>query len=224
MSELTCSQCRDLGAELALGILGGRQRAQVLAHLDGCIACRDQVRELTVLGDEVAGLVPGAEPPMGFEERTLARLPVPITSRPRRWRVPATAAAAVILLVAGWALGTFTHPTRAPAAPTATGASVQSTVMAAALTSGGLRVGEVYAQPGSQPWIAMAVDLDRPTNAMVSCQLQRRDGSTVTVGAFPLAGGYGYWAGPAPLDRDTLTSAQILDTHGQVLASATFTH
>jgi hypothetical protein len=69
----------------------------------------------------------------------------------------------------------------------------------------------------------MAIDLDRPTNALVSCQLQQRDGSTVTAGTFALADGYGYWAGPARLDRDTLTSARILDTHGQVVASATFT-
>jgi hypothetical protein len=71
------------------------------------------------------------------------------------------------------------------------------------------------------PWPSTST---APPTPSCPAKLQQRDGSTVTVGTFALADGYGYWAGPARLDRDTLTSACILDTHGQVVASATFTH
>lgn len=221
MSELDCTQCRELGAELALGVVDGWERARMVAHLDGCLHCREHVRELTVLGDQVAALVPGGEPPIGFEQRVLERYPVATAPR-HRWRVPAAAAAAVVLLGAGWAIGTLSQPGGSPAPPAATATAAETGVLAAALTSNGHRIGWAYAHPGQHPWLTMAFELDRPITTTVSCRLVRADGSTMPVGSFRVTGGYGYWAGPAAIDPDTLAGARLLDTHGRVLASGNF--
>jgi hypothetical protein len=73
-----CGQLVDMAAEFALGVLTGRERAAALAHLDGCPACSDYVRELTVTGEELLGLLPPHEPPAGFESRVLERLGLPM--------------------------------------------------------------------------------------------------------------------------------------------------
>lgn len=74
MGELTCRQCRELAAELALNVLPGRERDEALDHLDRCPGCRDMVSALTVTGDRMVELLPGAEPPAGFEQRVLTAL------------------------------------------------------------------------------------------------------------------------------------------------------
>ncbi|MGP4004034.1 hypothetical protein [Streptomyces sp. 8N706] len=74
MSDLTCEELRHLGAELALGILPGQERAAVIAHLDRCAGCREQIEQLTLAGDGLLSLLPGSEPPVGFEKRVLTRL------------------------------------------------------------------------------------------------------------------------------------------------------
>ena len=61
MSELngmSCAEFHDSAAELALGVLTGRERAEALEHLDHCEACREHVRSLTTTGEELLGLLP----------------------------------------------------------------------------------------------------------------------------------------------------------------------
>jgi hypothetical protein len=66
---LTCQQCRELAAELALNVLSGRERVGALAHLDRCASCRDMVCALTATADRLVELLPDADPPAGFEKR-----------------------------------------------------------------------------------------------------------------------------------------------------------
>jgi hypothetical protein len=75
--DMTCAELHDMSAELALGVLLGRQRAAALAHLERCKACREDVRQLMVTGGQLLELLPPAEPPAGFETRVLKLLGVP---------------------------------------------------------------------------------------------------------------------------------------------------
>jgi hypothetical protein len=74
---MTCAELADVAAELALGVLTGRERAMAVAHLDTCDECREDVRELIETGEQLLELLPPVEPPAGFETRVLARLGLP---------------------------------------------------------------------------------------------------------------------------------------------------
>ena len=91
-SDMTCAELADVAAELALGVLTGRERAMAVAHLDKCDSCREDVRQLMATGEQLLELVPPAEPPPGFETRVLERLGMPVPSQesapPRRRKAP----------------------------------------------------------------------------------------------------------------------------------------
>lgn len=74
MAERDCARLHELAPELALGVLTGQERAEARKHLATCPDCREYVLELTSVGDGLLALVPGAEPPLGFEDRVLSRL------------------------------------------------------------------------------------------------------------------------------------------------------
>ena len=76
-NDMTCGELADVAAELALGVLTGRERAMAIAHLDKCDACREHVRQLMATGEQLLELLPPAEPPAGFETRVLERLGLP---------------------------------------------------------------------------------------------------------------------------------------------------
>ncbi len=85
MSEQTgmgCGEFSDVAAELALGVLTGRERAQAVAHLDDCDPCREYVRQLSLTGEEMLGLLPGREPSAGFESRVMGRLGLTAPDKP----------------------------------------------------------------------------------------------------------------------------------------------
>jgi hypothetical protein len=90
--EMDCTQLAGIAAELALGVLTGRERAEAIAHLDRCEACREDVRQLTLTGEELLGLLPDSEPPAGFETRALEQLGLLVPGRgmagPRRIKAP----------------------------------------------------------------------------------------------------------------------------------------
>ena len=74
LSEMNCREFSDVAAELALGVLTGRERAAAIAHLDQCDACRENVRQLTMTGEGLLELLPTREPPAGFESRVMERI------------------------------------------------------------------------------------------------------------------------------------------------------
>ncbi|MFF1262621.1 anti-sigma factor family protein [Streptomyces sp. NPDC058321] len=243
-SDVTCEKLREVGAELALGVLPGRERAAAVAHLDRCADCREYIEQLTLVGDGLIGLLPGSEPPGGFETRVTQALTQAAPARegrsqargsgiPRmglgsRVRLRAVSAAAALVLAVGfggWAVGTVIQE--------ATVGSSRSTENQAGLLEGELTsaqapkrpTGDIYAHPGSPGWIYMSVNLaaaGTPYSGKVSCILERSDGTRVRVGTFTVHEGYGFWGGPASVDASTLSGARLTSPDGTVLATAHF--
>lgn len=226
---MSCAEFGDSAAELALGVLTGRERAEALAHLDHCEACREHVRQLTATGEKLLGLLPSAEPPPGFETRVMERigLPVPGPQPLRQRRQPArghglparrllAAAAAVAAVGAaalgGWGLHAATTPTASSALTSATLLSVDQDHD---------NVGQVFVYNGEPRWMYMSVDLESG-NSTVICQLVSADGHVTTVGSFRLADGYGSWGSPAWTGSGAPVAARLVSANGTVLATATF--
>ena len=74
LNDMSCGEFSDVAAELALGVLTGRERAAAIAHLDHCDTCRENVRQLTMTGEGLLELLPTMEPPAGFETRVMERI------------------------------------------------------------------------------------------------------------------------------------------------------
>jgi hypothetical protein len=229
LNSMSCAEFHDSAAELALGVLTGRERAEALAHLDHCEACREHVRQLTTTGEELLALLPSAEPPAGFETRVMDRLgfaaaaPRPVRHRRRRpaWGHGfsprrALAAAAVVVGLLGAALGGWgLHASTAPAASSA----LTSATMIAAGDHG--HVGQVFVFNGEPRWMYMSVDLESGNDTVI-CQLVGADGHITTVGSFRLANGYGSWGSPAWTGSGAPVGARLVTANGTVLATATF--
>ncbi|MEW2051697.1 hypothetical protein [Streptomyces sp. NPDC005476] len=237
---MECERLRELDAELALGVLPARERAEAVAHLDGCPQCRERVERLTAVGDGLLALLPDAEPPVGFESRVVRALGAEPAPKPRRvwqrqrqrqrnlpgqWRGRRhrlrLAAAAVSATLAcgfgGWAIGTAVV-----GAPTALSQRTDGGLRQAALVADGHEVGRIFAHTGGQGWVYMSVDLGTSGQGSVRCLLVHADGSAVPAGSFPLKGGYGYWGAPAETDPATVTGARLMSPDGTVVATAHF--
>jgi hypothetical protein len=234
MNEMGCDGFADVAAELALGVLTGRERAQALMHLEQCDACRESVRHLTMTGEELVGLLPAIEPPAGFETRVMERIglavpsprPVSRISQARHFggnrsgrtgkdqvsltrRMLAVAAVVLAFAVAGlggWGL-------RA-------GTSSPSSLSSATLLSASHRtVGKIFVNSGSSPWMYMSVTTTSADTTVI-CQLVGSDGRVTTVGSFKLIDGYGYWGSPVPAGLGTLTGARLVSMDGTTVATA----
>ena len=220
MSGMECERLRELSAELALGVLPARERAEAVAHLDRCPDCRGHVERLTAVGDGLLALLPGAEPPVGFESRVVRALGATPARKPRRYRLRLAAAGVTAALACGfggWAVGTVVE-----GAPSAVSQRTDGRLREAALVSDGHQVGRIFAHSGGDGWVYMSVDLDGAGRGPVRCLLVHADGSTVAVGSFPLRDGYGYWGAPAGIDPATVTGARLVGPDGSVLATAHF--
>ena len=212
----------DVAAELALGALTGRERAEAVAHLEKCPACRVHVQGLTRTATQLLILLPEHQPPAGFAARTIRRLPHAArhraTRRPRD-KFPAVAAAiiAVTCAMAGFALHAMPMQPHHPA-----GLPPPALRSASLTTARHQAIGTVFLQGGSQPWLYMAVDTGGG-NSTVICLLHERDGQIITVGSFQLASGYGSWGSPEPDQAAGITSVRLKSLDGAIVATATFT-
>jgi hypothetical protein len=206
VTELTCTEVRDAAAEYALGILEVGERAGVARHLLICDECRSEVEDLTSVGMDLLGLVPDAEPPLGFDRRVLAHVQRPARRPIRVWAASGVAAAvaAAIALVA-----------------LVPGSSAHHQVVLAALTSHGRAIGSVYTE-GRPPWLEMTVH-DSGVSGPVTCELIGAGGRLVRLGSFDLVNGSGYWA--APLGQSGMRGYLGLElvSSSTVIATATFT-
>jgi hypothetical protein len=216
MTDLRCHDVRDAAAEYALDILDAGQRSAIAAHLLRCRECRAEVDAMSGVSTRLLELVPGTEPPLGFDQRVLARVRRDrklgrrwISRRPRLAAGLAAAVAAGVLVFGslGWfEQGSTSHPAR--------------TVLAADFIQGGRDVGDVYATQ-SPNWVSMTVRGAKGAEK-VTCQLVERDGSITTLGSFDLVDGSGSWGAPDPSGFAGATGARLLDNTGKVIATATF--
>ena len=216
-SRLTmgCAEAVPLLPELGLDILPGDQRAAVLAHVEGCAACREELAGLVAVGDALVSLAPAVEPPAGFEQRVLAALPAKPRGRARQvWLAAAAAVALFAAGLGGWAFGPSSSPAHHNVPLAAPGPLVEAT-----LTSHGTTVGRVYAYWDNPGWVYMSVDQPGLTGR-VTCELVRANGATTDIGWFTVTNGTGYWGAPLPFDASTVRQARLLDAHGNVVATA----
>src|SRR5579875_763832 len=90
-APLSCETTQGLLAELALGVLTGRERAGAIEHVEECPRCRLSLRELASAADALLALAPEADPGPDLEVRVLDRLRRAEHLPPRRlshwWRV-----------------------------------------------------------------------------------------------------------------------------------------
>lgn len=219
MRELSCAECVDLCAEVALGIADAEDRAEVLVHVEHCRTCRAELRSLGEVADTLVELVPPAAPSPDFASRTAQVVAgaarVRAAEEERRWwsveRLRRVAVAAAVVVAAavgagGWLLGqTTSKPT--------------SRVTSAALVSDRTAVGELMiVTSGEHPWISMGVHL-KIGSTVVRCEVRGAHGAALTVGTFKIVDGYGYWASPLP-SRFPVRAAELVTPAGRVLASA----
>ncbi|MEV0179902.1 hypothetical protein AB0I54_11450 [Streptomyces sp. NPDC050625] len=239
-SDVSCEKLREVGPELALGVLPGRERAGAVAHLDACADCREYIEQLTLVGDGLIGLLPGSEPPVGFETRVAQSLTqvtpvhegnarenaVPRKGRRGRARlriVSATAAAVVAIGFSGWAVGSaIENVVAGPSTSTVPVADMLSGDLTS-VGANGKPVGEVYAHADPKGWVYMTLNLPHAGtsyNGKVVCFLERKDGSMVPVGTFSIRDGSGSWGAPAPVDLSALSGARVTTLDGTMLARA----
>ena len=208
---MTCFEVNESAPEFALGILTPDQHESVAAHLQACPACRLEVESMQSVSDQLLDLIPGTEPPLGFDRRVLSRVGSPIKPARRRFRMIATlAAAAVIAITAtiGFDVGHTSHP-----APV---------LASAVLYEGSQPVGHVYVRAGNPPWITMTMH-SVGAYGKVTCEVVGEDGSVTNVGTFGFEYGRGSWSTPDPALKSGLAGVRLVDDHGDVVASAQFT-
>jgi anti-sigma factor RsiW len=218
----TCEVFGDDLAELALGILSGRDRIAVLEHVESCERCSAELERLSLVADALLGLAPEIEPPVGFELRLAERLQSPAEFRlghaRRHRRAGVLAVAALVLAILGFGLGAVIGPpgmnVRSP--------SAQANLTSAKLSSHGHVLGEVMVSSGTPAWMFMTVDAGAWSNK-VTCEVTLTDGKVVTIGVFKLSNGYGAWGAPLPAPAREVRSARLVAPDGSVLASAQLT-
>jgi hypothetical protein len=218
-AEQPCGVFSDDLALLALGTLTGRDRAVLLAHLEGCRQCSDEVEQLSLAADSLLPLAPEVNPPAGFEVRVFERMGIEVPSRgrpalsgPRRFVLGV--AAAVVAVGGAFGIGLWVDRGPAPA-PT----QAVARLFEADLTSANQSRGELYIAEGHPGWLFMTIDGAGMTG-YVTCRLETESGADVTVGRFWLSAGEGTWASALSVPAATVRTASLVTSDGTVLARA----
>jgi hypothetical protein len=199
--------------EYVLGVLDGRARAELLAHLEGCEECSDEVQSLAVTADALLYVPVGAEPPIGFESRVLQRIAAK-DSTPRR-RTGWLLAAAVAILIASSGIGWAVSHASAPSQPSQSAAGPFEQHY---LSADGNHVGLVYAYAGSPAW--MFVDVDAPNApSSVRCVVITKSGTQDLIGNFALTNGKGAWGAALPVSFSSVRNVELTSPSGTVIAA-----
>ncbi|HVB70580.1 MAG TPA: hypothetical protein VND83_03635 [Acidimicrobiales bacterium] len=206
---------RESLAECALGVLDGRQRAAVMAHVETCEECESELRALSATSEALVTVPVAQDPPLGFESRVMDRIrysdaPVAL----RRWRPLQLAAAAAVLVAAigvGW---TLDHATSTPVTKNA----LRSNIVERSLVSNGRTIGAVYVDTARPSW--MFVSIDAPgAPSRIRCEVITNSGRHDLVGTFWLSGGYGAWGKTLDVPWSAVRTVEISTTSGVRIAT-----
>ena len=209
-----CAEVRELAPELALGIVGGPERAEALQHASECGPCRALIGELAEAADALPLLAAEAEPPPGFEQRVLAALKAPRRRNRRRIAVLVVAAAAAAMIVS--IVGVRVVESIQDTNRVVTAASdVRSAQMNGA---NGLEVGNVFVSNGTPSSVVVNVNYWVPSGKY---RIEFRSGSTEKrLGDVSIHDGRGSWGGVAALPGGSAGSIVLVGADGAVVCEA----
>lgn len=217
-----CTAARDAAPELALGLLDGAERADVLQHVHKCPSCQASLAELAAVADLLAQLAPEAEPPADFGRRVIAA-----TRRDRRTRRRAVAALAAFAAAATiGAVGVVRIVDASRSDVEAAAPELRSVAMR---SPAGAWVGRVVATAGKASGVFVTVDYAVPDgdyelvlrrSAGSSTPGSSTPGSSTVVGSIEVRDGRGTWTGP--VERGAGESVlEMLDGTNAVVCRAT---
>lgn len=219
-----CAPVADRLPELALGILSGGERAEVLAHLDECASCRDESADWAATADVLPLLLPEAEPPAGFEARTRERLRAEQILVPRRStmrRLLTLAAVAAAVMIATLAAVRIVDARSSGSSSESSGSvPVQSARM---IGQKGHEAGNAFMTSGSEQYIFIDVDYGAKSGAYRIEAVD--DANRVTpLGAVAINDGHGAWAGEMPTGGSAAPPrmVRVIGPDGQVFCTARF--
>lgn len=214
---MNCAEALDRAPELALGILGGADRAEVILHVNGCARCQACVDEFTEAADALPLLAPEVEPSPGFEDRVLARIGEPTRRHRRRWisAIAVAAAAAAIVSITLVRVVESVDDTRT-AAPAASSDPVVAQMIGG---TSGLRAG--WVSVADHRSVTVAVDYGIPAGTY-QVQLASERGSTVALGEMSIdVSGRGFWAGHSDVPIGAAATISLVDAAGEVTCHGT---
>jgi anti-sigma-K factor RskA len=192
--------------ELVLGTVDGDRRARLAAHVLRCAECRREYDELAETVHDLLPAGPAVQPPLGFDERVLARLAADVTNRTavsgarrRRWPWLAAAAAAVLVLLVPLGVWLAARSDSAPSAG----------VVATLHRTDGASVGSVSVSDVGGKAVMVVAITDAPPDISYYCRIAFADGTTFDSEAWPA--GNGAWI--VPLSSGEVTSVALLP-HG----------
>ena len=219
VSALTCAEVHELAPELALGILSGAERAEVVLHVNGCARCQAYVAELTEAADAIPQLAPEAEPPPGFEAGVLRRLDERERRTRRRWIAAAVAVAAAAIIVSVTAVRVIDANDSTNLAATATTRATQEPV-AVTMQGGTLNLAAGWAFVNDEHGVAVSVDYGIPSGSY-AVQVTPTKGEPTAIGTMDVVDGRGHWTGTS--DDALRAGAQIalVDTAGTEMCHGT---
>lgn len=202
----------ELAPELALGIVGGDQRARALEHLASCPECRRAVDELSGVADELLLLAPPREAPLGFESRVLDSIRPPRRRRRGlRFLAPVAAAAAAVavtvavvrddLRLASDYRGTLAE---------ADGEAFDATPIEA---PGGARAGTLFYYQGSPSWVLAIVDRGH-RGRVGGAEIVTDDGGRIALPGFRLDPGTGSFGRALPVALGDVAVFRLLEGRG----------
>jgi hypothetical protein len=218
-----CAQFEEDLAELALGILTGRERVALLAHVESCASCAEELEQLARAADAVVLVAPEADPPIGFEVSLFNRMGVDELaarrrSLPPRWML--ASAAALVALGVGLGVGLSMGSHRTPSNETAAPPSGARPAVTASLMEDGTAVGRVSLYGGSKPVLTMNL-AESAAHGKVICRVVTDSGTTRRLGTFTVSNGYGNWVAPLWMSPNSVKEAQVVSPSGAVIAAAT---
>ncbi len=218
-NPMSCAEVRDLAPELALGILSGAERAEVVLHVNGCARCQAYVAELTEAADAIPQLVPEAEPPVGFEARVMRRLGEGERRTRRRWlaAVASVAAAAIIVSVTVVRViesnddtqSAFTAPTTQPPA-----------LVAVSMEGGAPDAPAGWAYVSNRHGVAVSVDYSTGSGSY-TVQVEPQGGDPTSIGTVQVESGRGSWTGHSRQALGAGSRIALVDSSGTEVCHGT---
>lgn len=213
--QLSHDALRESLAECALGILDGRQRAAVMAHVETCEECEFELRALSSTAEALVTVPVAQDPPLGFESRVIERIRRSDTPVVRLRFQPLHLVAAAAVIVAafgiGWVVDRATSPSPKKVA-------ISRHVIERSLVSSGQTVGAVYVDTGRPSW--MFVSIDAPgAPSRIRCEVVTKSGRHDLVGTFSLNSGHGAWGKALSVPWSTVRNVVISTTSGVRIAA-----